>query len=105
MKGADVNLHVTPFSETNVDAKRTGFTDHKVMMRGLSLWKKFEGLKLRACDKDGKLRKHGTGPDEFDVTKESDIFYGFTRKNDVWYSTSCTLNSWIKAFGGNNYFF
>ena len=55
MLGADVNLYVTPFSETNVDAKKTGFTDHRVMMEGLSLWKKFEGLKLRACDKDGYL--------------------------------------------------
>ena len=34
------------------------------------------------------------------MTREDDLFYGFTRKNDIWYSTSCTLNSWIEALGG-----
>ena len=90
---ANVELYCTSFEETNALSKETGSTDHRVMMEGLSLWKKFEGLKLRACDKDGKRRQHGQGPDQFDVTKEDELFYGFTRKNDVWYSTSCTLNS------------
>merc|ERR1719184_624469 len=60
------------------------------MMEGLQLWKKFEDFKSRACDEKGK-RRH-----DFDVTKEKELFYGFTRKDDVWFSTSCTLNSWIK---------
>ena len=47
--------------------------------------------------KDGKRRKYGDGPGEFDVSNERELFYGFTRKNNVWYSTSCTLNSWIEA--------
>merc|ERR1719317_638046 len=94
MFGAQVNLYVTPFNETNPRAKDTGFTDHRVMMEGLSLWEKFEKLKLRACDEKGNRRPN------FDVRKETELFYGFTRKNDVWFSTSCTLNSWIESLTG-----
>ena len=75
---AVVNLYVTPFNETNVEAKKTGFTDHRVMMEGLSLWKKFEELKLRACDKDGKRRKHG--PRKFDVTRETAFLWFHAKK-------------------------
>jgi len=87
---ATVNLYLTPFAETNPIAKKTGFTDSRVMMEGLSFWEKFEKFKLRACDEKGYRR-----PD-FDVTKESELFFGFARKNNIWYSTSVTLNSWIK---------
>ena len=52
---AKVELYCTSFEETNVLSTKSGSTDHRVMMEGLSLWKKFEGLKLRACDKDGYL--------------------------------------------------
>merc|ERR1719233_2799446 len=60
------------------------------MMEELQLWKKFEQLKSRACDEKGKRRR------DFDVTAEKELFYGFTRKDNIWCSTSCTLNSWIK---------
>ena len=26
---------------------------------------------------------------------EIELFYGITRKDDVWFGTSCTLNSWV----------
>ena len=88
--GAEADLYVSPFDETNVKGKKIGATDHRVMMEDLGFWKKFEKLKLRACDKEGKRRE------AFNVRGESELFYGFTRKNGVWYATSCTLNSWIK---------
>lgn len=87
---ASVNLYITPFAETNPKAKKTGFTDSRVMMEELSLWEKFEGLKLRACDEKGYRRQ------DFDVIKERELFFGFERKNDVWCNTCVTLNSWIK---------
>jgi len=31
------------------------------------------------------------------------LFYGFTRKDDNWFSTSCTLNSWISPQNGEKY--
>ena len=34
------------------------------------------------------------------MTWEDHLFYRFKRKNDVWYSKSCTLNSWIEALSG-----
>jgi len=86
---AHVNLYVSPFEETSPQAKKTGFTNHRVMMEELQLWEKFEKLKNRACDKQGKRRR------DFDDTAENELFYGFTRKDDNWFSTSCTLNSWI----------
>ena len=48
MEKTDVGLYGTPFEETNVLSKKTGSTDHRVLMEGLLLWKKFERLKLRA---------------------------------------------------------
>jgi len=92
----EANIYVTPFSETNVEREETGFTDHKVMMVGLSLWEKFEELKLRACDVNGERQEH------YDVKIETDLFYGFTRKHNFWNSTSCTLNSWIKPVSGKD---
>jgi len=93
---ATANLYLTPFAEINPIAEKSGFTDSRVMMEGLSLWEKFERLKLRACDEKGYRR-----PD-FDVTKESELFFGFARKNNIWYSTSVTLNSWIEPINGKD---
>jgi len=31
------------------------------------------------------------------------LFYGFTRKDDNWFSTSCTLNSWISPQNGEKF--
>ena len=45
---ADVDMYCRSFEETNVLSKNTGSTDHRVLMEGLLLWKKFERLKLRA---------------------------------------------------------
>ena len=65
-------------------------------MEGLQLWEKFEKLKGRACDEDGKRRPG------FDVSAETELFYGFTRKDDRWFSTSCTLNSWVSPVVAKN---
>ena len=48
--------------------------------------------------------KKGNRRLDFDVTAEKELFYGFTRKDDVWFSTSCTLNSWIKPLTGRSFF-
>ena len=37
------------------------------------------------------------------MTGEDHLFYRFKRKNDVWYSTSCTVNSWIGALSGKEF--
>ena len=37
------------------------------------------------------------------MTWEDHLFYRFKRKNDVWYSTSCTVNSWIGALSGKEF--
>jgi len=92
--GAEVDLYVAPFRQTNPLAKKTGITHHRVMMEGLSLWRKFEGLKQRACDNKGNPSNN------FHVEREPELFYGFERKNNVWYSTSSTLNCWIKTLIG-----
>ena len=34
---------------------------------------------------------------------EDHLFYRFKRKNDVWYSTSCTVNSLIGALSGKEF--
>jgi len=86
---ATVDIFLTPFKELNEEAKRNDSTEHRLMMVELKLWEKFQDLRFRACHRDGKHRK------SFDVTREKELFYGFTRKNNKWYSTSCTLNSWI----------
>jgi len=93
---ATANLYLAPVAETNLIAKKTGVTDSRVMMEGLSFWEKFEKFKLRACDEKGYRR-----PD-FNVAKESELFFGFARKNNIWYSTSVTLNSWIKPLNGKD---
>lgn len=87
---AVVELWATPFTELNPLAKKTGHTAHRLMMEGLSLWERFKKFKLRVCDEKGRYRRN------FDVTNEPELFYGFTRKNKGWYSTSCTLNCWIR---------
>ena len=92
VKTATVDLYVTAFGETNPIGKATGVTDHRVMMEKLGFWKTFEDIKGRARDEKGEFNLN------FDVTREPELFYGFTRKKNVWYSTSCTLNSWIEPF-------
>ena len=50
MKSATVDLFVTAFTETNPVGKRTGATDHRVMMEDIGLWERFLSLKSRACN-------------------------------------------------------
>jgi len=89
-----VDIWLATHKETNPESKRTGFTDHRVMMQELMLWEKFESFKSRAFDKDGNRYPW------FDVTEEEELFYGFTRKNNLWSDTSCTLNSWLEPLTG-----
>jgi len=89
IRKALVTVWVAPCKETNLLGKEAGITDHRVLMEELELWDKFEKLKSRACNDEGK---HRFG---FSAKREQELFYGFTRKNNVWYSTSCTLNSWV----------
>lgn len=86
---AKVDLWLTPFRETNEEASKSKSTDHRLIMEELKLWERFQDLCSRACHRDGRNRG------SFDVTHEGELFYGFTRKGDKWFSTSCTLNSWI----------
>ena len=82
---ATVDMYLGPFKETNEVAKER--TDHRAMMEELKFWENFEALKNRACDEEGSRRWC------FRKEKESQLFFGFTRKNNVWSDTSCTLNS------------
>jgi len=90
---AKVDLYIAPFLETNPEMKMNGPgpSDHKVVMKKLKLWDSFENFKRRVCDQRGNIRPN------FRVEKETELFYGFTRKDKVWYSTSCSLNCWIKS--------
>ena len=80
---------MAPFKETNVASKEK--TDHRVMMEQLKLWEKFELFKSRVCEADGTRRI------DFRPELEKELVYGFTRKKNCWYGTSCTLNSWVLA--------
>jgi len=89
VNSATVDLYVAPFclkSEEDSDN-----TYHKVMMQKLQFWERFEKLKNRVCTAGGKHRT------DFCAEDEDELFYGFTRKNEIWYSTSCTLNCWVRA--------
>ena len=84
---ANVDMFMAPFKETNVASKEK--TDHRVMMEQLKLWEKFELFKSRVCEADGTRRI------DFRPELEKELVYGFTRKKNSWYGTSCTLNSWV----------
>merc|ERR1719285_1164641 len=80
---------MTDIKRTKAAVGWTNHTMHKVMMMELDLWRKYLNLKLRILDEEGHLRRN------YDVTREKELFYGFTRKDNQWYHPSCTLNSWV----------
>ena len=90
VSSATIDIYLVPFAETKKKKDEYNITDHRIMMEELKLWNRFEALKLRACDNEGKCRK------DFQVENEAELFYGVTRKDNVWFGTSCTLNSWVK---------
>lgn len=89
-----VDLFITSMEETNPIARSRGITDDRVMMEQLGFWQKFKRLQSHACDESGTRRK------DFDIRRERELWYGFTRKYDSWFGTSGTLNSWIKPING-----
>jgi len=93
------DIYLAPLSKTNILAENNGHSDHRVMMEELSLWKKFEKFKLRASDNEGNRNEKFMAEG---VKEETELFYGFTRTNDFWKPTSCTLNSWVKPRNGKN---
>ena len=93
VSSATIDIYLVPFSETEKKKDEENITDHRVMMEELKLWNKFEALKLRACDSEGECRM------EYQVEDEIELFYGITRKDNIWFGTSCTLNSWVNGAG------
>ena len=89
VSSATIDIYLVPFSETKKKKDEYNITDHRIMMEELKLWSRFEALKHRACDNKGNCRK------DFLVENEIELFYGITRKDNVWFGTSCTLNSWV----------
>lgn len=96
IQSATVDVYLAPISETNIKKSLSSITDHRVIMEDLNLWSKFEKLLARACNEDGRNRL------DFRFEEEKELFYGFTRKYNQWYCTSCTLNSWILRIGGKD---
>jgi len=87
---ANMELFLAPFEWTNAKAKEKGYTDHQVMMQEMGLWERFENLKVLA------LNKAEEKWDKFNVKDQRELFYGFTRENNIWYSKSSTLNIFIE---------
>jgi len=96
VRSANVQMYVTPISylkELKVKkAELKNDTLHKIMMIELGLWKKFELFKNRICNDKGELKA------SFDLCRESDLYYGFTRSGNLWKGSSCTLNSWFDFY-------
>jgi len=98
--GGQVDLYVDTFKTLNVKI----WTHHSVLMGKLGMWERFKKFKQRVVD------KHGKPVQNVDITKEKEIWFGFTRrfpgprdrkdKMFEWCSISCTLNTWI----WDNYF-
>lgn len=89
---AVVDLYVAPFSKIASKKKQSGWTctAHKAMLLELCMWDNFENFIGRVRDTDGNLRS------DYDITKESELFYGFLRRDNSWIGNSCTLNSWVE---------
>jgi len=90
VSSAEVDLYIAFVEDTKEMKIKEPYTDQKVMAIEMSMWEPFRGLMCRARDEDGKIREH------FDVTQEHELWFAFTRKNDLWYPTSGTFNSWIE---------
>jgi len=93
VKSAIVDLYLAPIKETKKIQGKRDVTHHRVIMEELKLWESYVALKSRASDKEGLFHKDFH---EFRVKNEKETFYGFTRKQNNWFGTSCTLNSWIR---------
>jgi len=74
---AIVELYLVPFQEKTWEASRRGFTDHRIMKEELKLWTRLWKLKLRACHRNEEAHSN------FVVSRESEVFFVFTRKNDI----------------------
>lgn len=88
LKSANVYLYIETFDYIN-QKRNPRWTQHRWMMDELNHWNKFKSLLEKVREKNGECK-------EFcDISTQTELWFGFSKRKNCWAPGSCTLNPWF----------